>query len=198
MLNITQLVGFGVGVSPVFATWNPSDKSANVTLSGANLVAASNTTATWESVRATQGKSSGKWYYELTTTAGDAIIGFADSGFSLATFLGNSASSAGLYSSYLENGITDTGASPPAQIGTFQFALDLSAGKAWVGKAGTWYGGDPVAGTSPAFTWSGGTLTLYPAASVYDTGTSGTITANFGASTFVNSVPSGFNGGWFQ
>ena len=45
-------------------TWNPSDKGANVTLSNGNLSAEANSTNV-DSVRATNSKSSGKWYWEI-------------------------------------------------------------------------------------------------------------------------------------
>ncbi len=51
-----------------FATLNPSDKGSAVTLSNSNL------TATFSggngAVRATIGKSSGKWYWEIAVTSG--------------------------------------------------------------------------------------------------------------------------------
>src|SRR3989344_5257710 len=54
-------------VSTTFATWNPSDKSASITFSGSDLTATGPTSgSTFFSVRATIGKSSGKWYWEST------------------------------------------------------------------------------------------------------------------------------------
>ena len=50
-----------------YATWNPSDKDANITLSWWNLVATS-TAWWWKSARATIGKSSGKWYWEVVVS----------------------------------------------------------------------------------------------------------------------------------
>lgn len=50
-----------------YATLNPSDKDAAITLSGGDLTMSSATNA-WRSVRATIGKSSGKWYWEVTNS----------------------------------------------------------------------------------------------------------------------------------
>ena len=52
-------------MSITYATWNPSDKGTNITLSNGNLTVAKGN-AGWESVRATIGVSSGKWYWEVT------------------------------------------------------------------------------------------------------------------------------------
>jgi hypothetical protein len=48
-------------------TWNPSDKSAGIALSGGNLVATQSMTSTG-GVRGTTSNSSGKWYFECTAT----------------------------------------------------------------------------------------------------------------------------------
>lgn len=50
-----------------YATWNPADKNANITLSGGNLVAdaTSNSNFCW---RATTSQSSRKWYWEVLIT----------------------------------------------------------------------------------------------------------------------------------
>jgi hypothetical protein len=52
-----------------FATWNPSDKNANVTLSGGNLTASVASWTTHYAARATIWKSSGKWYWEVTVVS---------------------------------------------------------------------------------------------------------------------------------
>lgn len=46
-------------------TWDPANKTAGILLSAGDLVATETTTNT-EAVRATIGRSSGKWYWELT------------------------------------------------------------------------------------------------------------------------------------
>ena len=50
-------------------TWNPDDKNANITLSNGDLTATAVGTS-HKSIRATESKSSGKWYWEYTITVG--------------------------------------------------------------------------------------------------------------------------------
>ena len=57
-------------------TWNASDKTANVTLSGGNLTATTTAVGT-SGVRSTYGHSSGVWYFEVTVDAGNqCYLGF--------------------------------------------------------------------------------------------------------------------------
>ena len=50
------------------ATWNPSDKYANVVLSNENLTA-SYSSGGYGKTRATSYFTSGKWYWEITLTS---------------------------------------------------------------------------------------------------------------------------------
>jgi hypothetical protein len=71
-------------------------------------------------------------------------------------------------------------------------ALDMTNGKLWFAKNGTWQAsGNPAAGTNACFT--GITGTLRAALGAYSS--TPTLTANFGASAFAYSPPSGFNAG---
>jgi len=88
------------------ATWNPSDKSANVDLSNGNL------TAAWTPgkaglVRDTISKSTGSWYFEVTVsvvTAGDPpLIGLANSSAPLGGSLGNDRNGVCYLSGYIYN-----------------------------------------------------------------------------------------------
>ncbi len=77
-------------------------------------------------------------------------------------------------------------------------AVDVAAGKAWIqidGIAGWLGGGDPVAGTSPSFTFTPGS-TVYPAVGT-NAYPGATLFGNFGATAFVMSVPSGYDAGIF-
>jgi hypothetical protein len=199
---LTLLAKKGTAVaSKTYATWNSADKGATITLSGANLIA-SNSAASHAAVRANQGKSAGKWTIELATSIGSAasILGFGNATFSLATFLGGSANSAALQvggSGFSAGSITTAFSIADTHIVPYMWAFDLTAGKAWVAVNGVWFNsGDPVAGTNPIYTWAGGTLTLFPACSLTNVGAP-LITLNAGASAFTNTVPSGFNSGWY-
>lgn len=75
-------------------TWNPSDKSANITLSNGNLTAtAVTTTSTWRSCRATTSLTTGKAYFELQAATVDSSNGWmggvANATASLAGFVGS-------------------------------------------------------------------------------------------------------------
>jgi hypothetical protein len=184
-----------------YATWNPSDKSSSVSLSGGNLVAA-NTSFSAGGVRGTLGKSSGKWYCELliggeqtgvtnrefgvttTATAVGGIPGIDDQGWGYRAGNGT----------YIRNG-SETGSVSTSDVGArIMMALDLNAGKIWWGRNGTWFGsGDPAAGTNAAFSSVSGTL--YPHWYTSSAGFGGiNATINFGASAFAYTVPTGFSG----
>lgn len=176
------------------ATWNPADKGANITLSNGNRTAEM-TAAGWEGVRATISKASGKWYWEITPDVGTGnllIIGAATAGETL-TYPGDSAAGYGYEGSTgnkFNNGSSGYGDpfAPPNIIG---IAEDLDANKIWWSKAGVWQaGGDPAAGTNPAFTGVSGTF--FPMIGMNANTTK--MTANFGDSAFSYTVPTGFLG----
>jgi len=52
----------------VFATWNPADKGSGVSLSGGNLISDYSDFLN-SNVRATMGKTTGKWYWEVQVNA---------------------------------------------------------------------------------------------------------------------------------
>ena len=178
-----------------YTTWNPADKHADITLSDGDLKAAA-TTSQWRAVRGVSGKSSGKWYFEVTfTTSGDyGLVGVASSSVSLADRIGVSATGWGNQNNgfFMNNNATKTGVTH-ASTNVVQVAVDLDNGKIWWGLNGAWYGGsDPASGTGAHYDNLSGTV--YPAVNCYGVGTS--YLANFGASAFAYSVPSGFNSGW--
>lgn len=174
------------------------DKAASLTLSSGDLVATDSGGSDYDAVRATLGKTSGKHYFEVTRgSTGNVSIGVATSAHTLSSgtsYIGGQAASWGFYS---QGHFYNNGASAGNPLGGYgsgaviSVALDLDAGKLWFAENGVW-SGDPAAGTDPAF--SGITGTIFPAFSA-DAGASGT--ANFGASAFSYTPPSGFSEGWF-
>lgn len=180
-----------------YATWNPSDTDSSITLSGGNLIATKGGTPANKSARATLGKSSGKWYFEVTFTAGTITgchVGVGSSAVLLSSFIGYSAYgwsfrsygqkwNANAYSSYgTSYAINDV----------MGCAFDLDNGKIFISKNGVWLASsNPETGENPMY--SGLSGTLYPMISEYYVGLA--CTANFGASSFAYSVPSGFNAG---
>lgn len=178
-------------------TWNPSDKGASITLSGGNLTATSG--SSWNTVRSTGSKSSGKWYWEITINdASYNMVGVATASASLSNYSGSDNYGLGL-------GVGDLGGwwktagsiftsqnktAPNGAVGCKAcIALDLDNGKIWFGINGTWAdSGNPSAGTGECFTFT--PTTLYP---TYSPQTSNA-TANFGSSAFSYTVPTGFTG----
>lgn len=175
-------------------TWNPSDKAAQVTLSNGNLTATS--ASVNPGVRATDSQSTGKWYFEVKVDAiGAAMtVGVANTTASLAVgspvgvdanawaFTANGSQSG----PYHSNSFSPTGGGWTTND-IVMLAWDASAGKLWLGLNGSWISGDPAAGTSSSF--SSVTGTLFPAVSVH---TNAQATANFGATAFGYTPPSGF------
>lgn len=94
------LLAAGGGGGGPGVTWNPLDKSANVNLSGGNLTAQC-ATASHSVVRATLGRDTGKWYYEVLAVAVHTsgtlnyIVGVADSAHALNVLLGTTNQSVG-------------------------------------------------------------------------------------------------------
>ncbi len=180
-------------------TFNPLDKGSQVVLSGGDLVATISAPYFYHSVRTVMGKSSGKWYWEITITAkpssGSSVIGVGNSSADINSYPGSDADGYGYKNDAykVHNGV-HTGFGVAWYVGSIiMVALDMDAGKVWFGKNGAWGGlGDPGAGTNEAY--SGLTGTFYPM------GTPGTRspaihTANFGATAFAYPVPAGFNDG---
>jgi len=71
IMFVMALIVLGIGIiqngnvaNAASTTWNPNDKGSKVTLSNNNLTA-SYTNYTGSNVRATEGKSQGKWYWEV-------------------------------------------------------------------------------------------------------------------------------------
>ena len=173
-------------------TFNPIDKSANVTLSNGNLTASVGEVA-WSSIRATAAKSSEKWYWEFTTGAfTDAVLGIAQSGMLLSNYVGLDSNGYGLW----DNGQTYYNslsiASPPYYTGDIiSVALDLDNAKIWWAINGTWIDSEanPATGVNPRYSgiaegdW-------YPAGSLSYTSA---VTVNFGATAFSYTIPSGFS-----
>ena len=146
-------------------TWNPSDKTTNITLSSGNLIAAANT-INFEMVRTVVAdfntSTGGKFYWEMLVdtlaVASDIFVGMkaaADSISSASTPLaGNYALWRG-NGSYVNAGGWSAGSSPAsiAAADVLMLALDVDNGKLFVGRNGTWNNsGDPAAGTNAAFT----------------------------------------------
>lgn len=174
----------------MFATFNPSDKDSNVTLSNGNLTVAASVNSVWTSVRSTISKSSGKWYWELTLAGTSPVVisPIAKSTAGLNDFLGADANGWGYYSA---DGKKYTGGLGSVYGATYTagavigFALDMDAGTL------TMYKNNVSQGTMV----TGLSGEIFAGCSVQNTGF--TVTANFGATALTYTPPAGYNAGLF-
>jgi hypothetical protein len=182
-------------------TWSTTDKSANITLSGLNLVATSTSTAVG-GVRAADKQIIGKFYWEYTTTtwgAGNDAIGFATASTVLNTasgawFVVNTGT---IYNQSVSTGI---GIGSVTSGSVVCVALDLTNGLFFfrLGAAGNWNGSaanNPATGVGGLPIATGSAIPVYPYASIGTT-SGHAVTANFGDSAFTGTVPSGFTSGF--
>lgn len=191
-----QILAAGGGFSPLAGAtaWNPADKSSSTTLSNGDLTFTRDASGAG-GVRALVGRTSGKYYWEITinNSAGVIVIGAIGGETSLTGSLGGYGFAWRSTTGGFFNG---SGAPSPGSYTTgdvLMIAFDRTNSLVYVGKNGSWYGSmDPSAGTGGvSVSISGAT---YPNAEV--TGSGGQITANFGATPFNYSVPTGFTPGF--
>ena len=178
---------FGVAAPAVYTAWNPSDKGPSHTLSGSDLTCT--TGAPSETTRSLVGKSTGKWYWEVTFSSGSGIvIGVTTSAQSTSSGLISGTASY----SYGSGGFK-WNASTPVSYGGSAYGtgsvigvmLDMVNGQISFIKGGT----------NQGVAYSGLSGTFF--AAIGGTGSVCAGVANFGASAFSNSVPSGFNAGLY-
>ena len=195
-MNISQLIGISSFVTSgggiTYATWNPSDKDAAITLTSGNLAVVSS--SAFVACRANIGKSSGKWHWEVKiTNGGGAIIGIGNltANINSSFDFGSNVNSSGL----ITNNGTNTTVS--AQNGSYSGALYT-----------TFITNDIISfdwdadGNSLVIKINGSVIatltginsgTMYPYVGTWDTATT-TFLANFGATTFTYTPASGHVG----
>jgi hypothetical protein len=193
---------------PIYATFDPSNwKGANVALSNGNLTATGSHDTTGRTVRATIPITDGKWYWEIHLDSGlSCIPGFevADCNLYAAGawpgwvcpgwgYIGAIDGAAGYMR--VDGTLTPSTSLTPtfSSSSVVMFAYDADSGLVWIGVDGVWINsGNPAAGTNslnPSYPY---TTDGYFAVVVSN---GDVVTANFGASAFEYSVPSGFNSG---
>ena len=186
------------------STWNPSDKDSSVTLSGGNLIATGDSSASYGAVRGTKSITAGKAYLELTFTysiKNYAYFGVATGSRSLSASGGlNAATSNVAAGGQIEvngahQGFLD-GFANFASGDVLCVALDLTNQRIWFRRnAGTWND----SGTADPATNTGGfdvsgiftSVTVFPWAQFANVGPV-SATLNAGGSSFAQTVPSGF------
>lgn len=197
------LSGFGSDATLTLppTTWNPSDKAASLTLSNGNLTDTSTSSAGNANVRSIFSASTGKWFWEyiLTTVVSGYLPGIANNVIGLtAAVPGTGACVVNASGMLYVNTTAVMTVGGVASGSTCAVAVDLNAKRIWL-KLGTGDWNNNVA-NNPATGVGGVDISAlasppyYAFASISVTG--GVITANFGASTFVNAVPSGFQPGF--
>jgi hypothetical protein len=157
-------------------TWGAH--ASNVTISADGLIV-SGTTGGFGSARANIGRSDGCRVFEIemTAVAGSSRFGIGDATFSLASYLGTSANSLGVWNlnvSPVAGGFSKIGAdSSPAQaIGTrYAIIIRFDLKKGWIKRNDVFRtpGADVAAGTGADFSFTV-TTPLYPAVSSYNPG----------------------------
>lgn len=188
--------------------WNPSDKSTGTSLTNGNQDATNTVGGQYNTVRATTGLTSGKWYWEIlilnqvsnnmypgvldTTTV--AIGGLTPGGTNpvVGTTKGAAFSAPVAVNGNYYAGMTGVagGALSYVTNDILNFAVDITLGRGWVGKNGTYASGNPSTNTSPTWTFTA-TQPIYPLFTGWDANSSGRIVDGFN-SAFTYAVPSGF------
>ena len=197
-------------------TWEPDDVMlsadgypAGFTLANSNLDLSGDANSAWKTHRISAPVRSGKVYCEVKIQAVNnasnmGMLGFCNADRASSTWVGDSAIAD---DGPAKMGASQWGGSPTNSVlgytkdwtGTLSwvvndiimFAVDYTAGKAWIGKNGTWSNsGDPAAGTGQ---WLSGIVDpIYLAASIY-TGTNNTYRLQPSSASFSYSAPSGFS-----
>ncbi len=177
--------------SATYAKWNSADKDADITLSGGDLVA-SNSNGNSGMVRSTIGKSSGKWYWEVTLTVIDNSswdTGIANASATLTTYPGFDANGWAYWfntGDKLTNNSLTAYSTTPSNGDVIGVALDMDAGTIKFLRNNTDLG----------VAFSGLSGTIY--AAVGNNNSLFTATANFGASTMAYTAPVGYNQGLYN
>lgn len=190
-------------------TWDPYDTIQSGTalhvLSNSNRDVSGNGTAGWKHIKATRGRRSGKYYFEIKVTArADAfmIVGIANWNSRVNVDVGatgDSGYSAGLYGTFGQQvkNFTSVNAATTATFAlndVFGFAVDMDAGKAWIARNNTYFNsGDPAGGTNNWISWTPANVNvIFPAGSVYQSA-SNTLRLQATAAQQTYSPPSGFS-----
>lgn len=190
-------------------TWNASDKTAGVTLSGGNLVLTCATSAS-QFVRSVDKQITGKFYWEctFTTVAGTLACGVANASATLSSVAPTTAASANVALVNNSGQVFVNGVQASPTIGSITsgavvcIAMDFDAQRIWFrnGAAGNWNGSaanNPATGVGGVATpIAGVVVTAYAIGGGVNANTTGSITANFGGSAFSGAVPSGFTSGF--
>ena len=173
-----------------YATWNPSDKNAAITLSNGNLTATA-TAASTQNCRSTIGVSTGKHYFEITISssiANSTSHGVQTASEALTVLCGETVAGYGYndVGQKKHNAVDAAYGGTPTNGSVIGVLLNMTDGEISFRLNNTDYG---VAYTGLSGTFYAGFSSGFGANSV---------TANFGATPFVYSVPAGYRAGLYQ
>ena len=170
-----------------YTTWNPADIGSGLSLSNGNLTVTSSGVGL---TRTAISKSSGKWYWEVSadSVTTNMVIGVADGSANVGDYTGSNPDGWGLYGNHgvLHDGaLIDSGAGFAAYVqgDIIGCALDMDA------QTIQFYKNGAIEGT--LITDLG--TNMFPSVGAGDQGVQ--VTANFGATTFSYTPPTGFNAG---
>jgi hypothetical protein len=196
-------------------TFNPSDKSANITLSGGNLIAKNTGITQTSLVRATDKQVLGKFYWEYTVNVATDAFNMLGAASSNVATNANMSTSTGTTAVRCSNGVVYVdgnvsvvidGSTTSVTLGALTagsvlcVALDLTSRLVWyrIGAAGNWNNNasrNPATGVGGVvFTALAYGIPIHPAVSLSTLNDQ--VTANFGDTAFVGAVPSGFTSGF--
>lgn len=182
----------------VATTWDPSNKSANLTLSGGNLAAVS---SSGTSAGAATRRISGPAYFEFTlgsALTGSITIGLAMPGFNNGVLLGTTNN---LTVGYLQDGTVKVNGTTISTIATFaatnriDCAVNPAEGLIWFRvNGGNWNNSgtaDPVALVGGISLSTMAAVNFWPAVSLTAV-TNQSVTANFSSGSFAGTPPTGY------
>ena len=188
-------------------TWNPADATANVSLSGGNLVyqKTADNGGYAGGCRATRGVTAGKWYWEVLVGSSGGNYAEAAAVATASAALGNAlgAQADGWVYFVYTGGNHGKQTNGSAALGwgvdyapggsVVMAALDAGAGALWFGCNGNWLGvtaqSDPANGLNAAFS-AMGAGPFYPALNCQNTGSQ--FTGRFRAADQAYAAPAGF------
>ncbi|PKM77809.1 MAG: hypothetical protein CVU90_04980 [Firmicutes bacterium HGW-Firmicutes-15] len=155
-------------------TWNPNDKGAAIVLSNGNLTAVYNN-SNGSNVRASEGKTQGKWYWEIKVDSAnsDAAVnlGVAHPLQSISTDIYPNFNNQGFLARFYPQNTGDI----------YGFSLDMDSKILQISKNNT------LVATKSSVAGE-----VRPILGDNNTNSSASYTANFGATPFVYSVPTGY------
>jgi len=190
-----QVNTLGAGGAPAvtYATWNPADKGTRAVLSNGDLTLQPSL-GWWAGARTTISKSSGKWYWEFVpngVAGGGVTIGAGNTSATLEDYLGIDAGGWSLYGggTKIHNNVQTPWYS--SVINSWDTIGVLMNMDAWeisvrVNNVDTWVMFSGL---------TGNIFAMYNG--LNNVGVSNGWVANFGATPFAYSVPSGYNAGLY-